>query len=465
MNIIAPQLRINEADGLPLKKRVFAVVSIGFALCMSVLDVNIMNVVLPTLSHDFGTTPSMTTWIVNIYQLAIIISLLSFSALGEIIGYRNVYLPGVFLFCITSLVCSLSSDFWTLTTARFFQGLSAAALSSVNTAQLRYIYPKKILGRGMAINAMIVAISAAAGPTVAGGILTIASWHWLFAINIPFGIISLILGIHFLPRLEIRSNRKFDYISSLANAIFFGLLIYSLEGFAHKGTHTHLFLFLTIVVIVGIYYIHRELHQKSPLLPLDLLRIPIFRLSILTSICSFAAQMLAMVSLPFFFQDTLGYNEVTTGLLLTSWPLTTLFAAPLAGVLVEHIHPGILGSIGMGAFCIGLASLTFITIGTSFWSIVPRLMLCGFGFGFFQTPNNSTIISSAPTKRSGGASGMLGMARLLGQTTGTTLVALLFSIVINEKSATMCQWTGAGLALIAAIISSLRISQPSTLKR
>ena len=95
--------KIEETDGLPMPKRIWAVVSVGFALCMSVLDINIVNIVLPTLSHDFGTSPAVTTWIINGYQLAIVISLLSFSALGEIIGYRKVFLSGIGLFCITSL--------------------------------------------------------------------------------------------------------------------------------------------------------------------------------------------------------------------------------------------------------------------------------------------------------------------------------------------------------------------------
>ena len=127
----------DESDGLPMPKRIWAVVSVGFALCMSVLDINIVNIVLPTLSHDFGTTPAVTTWIINGYQLAIVISLLSFSALGEMIGYRKVFLSGIGLFCITSLICALSDSFWTLTVARIFQGFSASAITSVNTAQLR----------------------------------------------------------------------------------------------------------------------------------------------------------------------------------------------------------------------------------------------------------------------------------------------------------------------------------------
>lgn len=245
----------------------------------------------------------------------------------------------------------LVRSFWTLTIARIFQGFSASAITSVNTAQLRYVYPKSQIGRGMGINAMVVAISAAAGPSVASGILSIASWHWLFAINVPLGITALLLGIKHLPRQEERTKRKFDFVSAIANAITFGLLIYTLDGFAHHEEMDFLVLQLIILAIVGTFYVRRQLTQTTPLLPLDLLRIPIFRLSILTSICSFIAQMAAMVSLPFFLQNTLGHSEVMTGLLLTPWPLATLVTAPLAGYLVERIHPGILGSIGHGIIC------------------------------------------------------------------------------------------------------------------
>lgn len=456
---------INETDGLPLPRRIWAIVAIGFALCMSVLDINISNVVLPTLSHDFGTSPSVTTWIVNGYQLAIVVSLLSFSSLGEIFGYRKIFIYGVGLFCITSLICALSDSFWTLTIARVFQGFSASAITSVNTALLRLIYPKSQIGRGMGINAMVIAISAAAGPSVASGILSIASWHWLFAINLPLGAIALILGIKHLPRQEKVSKRKFDTISAISNAVTFGLLIYTLDGFAHHERYDYLILQLIVLAVVGTYYVRRQLGQESPLLPLDLLKIPIFRLSIITSICSFTAQMLAMISLPFFLQNTLGHSEVMTGLLLTPWPLASLITAPIAGYLVERIHPGILGSIGMVIFGIGLYSLSSLDADSTIIGIIWRLALCGAGFGLFQTPNNSTIISSAPTKRSGGASGMMGMARLMGQTLGTTFVALLFSWVATGKSTAVCLITGSVFALAAAIVSSLRLSEASTLKQ
>lgn len=454
---------VNDTDGLPVRQRIGAIVGISFALTMAVLDVNIVNVVLPTLSSDFGTSPSITTWIINGYQLAIVISLLSFASLGDIFGYRRIFLSGIGLFCITSLICALSDSFWTLLVARIFQGFSASAITSVNTAQLRSIYPRAQIGRGMGINAMVIAIAAAAGPSVASGILSIASWNWLFAINIPLGIIALILGAKYLPRKEKRSPEKFDRISALANAIVFGLLIFTLDGFAHHQRWEQLALQGAIIVVVGTYYIRRQLGEPSPLLPVDLMKSPIFSLSIITSIFSFTAQMLAMVSLPFFLQRTLGHSEVMTGLLLTPWPIATLISAPIAGFLVErHVNAGILGSIGMLIFAAGLFSLSTLTSASADSTIIWRLAVCGIGFGLFQTPNNSTIISSAPTNRSGGASGMLGMARLLGQTFGTTAVALLFSFVAQGKSTASCLLVGGAFAVAAAIISGLRMAGAKT---
>ena len=450
--------KLNETAGLPQPQRTWAVVAIGFALCMSVLDISISNVVLPTFAHDFGTSPSVTTWIVNGYQLAIVVSLLSFSALGEILGYKKIFVAGIAMFCITSLMCALSDSFWTLTTARVFQGFSASAITSVNTALLRLIYPPNQIGRGMGINAVVIAISAAAGPSVASGILAITTWHWLFAINLPLGAFALILGIKHLPGQKITSKRKFDTKSAIANAITFGLLIYTLDGFAHHDRNHFLIPQLIVLVVVGTYFIRRQLGQESPLLPLDLMKIPIFRLSILTSIFSFIAEMLAMISLPFFLQNTLGHSEVMTGLLLTPWPLASLITAPAAGYLVEKVRPGILGSIGMVIFGIGLYFLSNLDKDTSIMGIIWRLSLCGAGFGLFQTPNNSTLISSAPTNRSGGASGMMGMARLIGQTLGTTFTALLFSWVVGGKSMEVCLITGSVFAFIAAVISSFRLS-------
>ncbi len=378
--------------------RIWAVVGISFALCMSVLDINIINVVLPTLSHDFGTSPAVTTWIINGYQLAIVISLSFFRLWGDYRLSKSISFGDSYVICVTSLICALSHSFWTLTIARIFQGFSASAITSVNTAQLRTIYPRRQIGRGMGINAMVVAISAAAGPSVASGILSIASWHWLFAINVPLGITALVLGIKYLPRQEERTNRKFDKLSAIANAITFGLLIYTLDGFAHHEKMDFLFIQLIVVLaVVGTYYVRRQLNQPSPLLPLDLLRIPIFRLSILTSICSFTAQMSAMVSLPFLPAKLFGIQRGHDRAIVNSLAYSDTRDCSGSGIPGGTHSSGNTRQHRDGIVCIGLYSLSTLTADSSVTGIILRLMLCGAGFGLFQTPNNSTIISSAPT--------------------------------------------------------------------
>ena len=217
-----------------IPKQYFAAVAVLLAIMMSVLDGTIMNIALPTLAHDFDVPPATAIWIVNAYQIVITMTLLSFASLGDIYGYRRIFLIGISVFVGASVACILSNSFWTLTVSRIIQGFGAACIMSVNTALIRLIYPPQILGRGMGVNAMVVAVSAAAGPSIAGSILALGSWHWLFAINIPLGLAALAIGHRLLPHNPVSAVRhKFDKISAIANALTFGLLIYTLDGFAH----------------------------------------------------------------------------------------------------------------------------------------------------------------------------------------------------------------------------------------
>ncbi|WP_329502731.1 MFS transporter [Klebsiella aerogenes] len=447
-------------DGLPVPQRYGAILTIVLGLTMAVLDGAIANVALPTIATDLNASPASSIWIVNAYQIAIVIALLPLSFLGDMVGYRRIYKIGLAVFTITSLICALSRSLEMLTLARVAQGLGGAALMSVNTALIRLIYPKRQLGRGMGINSFVVAVSSAAGPTIAAAILSLASWQWLFLINVPLGIISIFLAMRFLPPNSSASKiTRFDLPSAMMNALTFGLLITALGGFA-QGQSGYLVLAEVIaMLIIGFFFVRRQLRMPVPLLPVDLLRIPIFSLSICTSICSFCAQMLAMVSLPFFLQTVIGRSEVETGLLLTPWPLATMVMAPLAGYLIEKVHAGLLGAMGLLIMACGLFGLALLPSSPSDLDIIWRMALCGAGFGLFQSPNNHTIVSSAPGHRSGGASGMLGTARLLGQSSGAALVALLFNLAGNSGTHTALLLAGS-LAVIAAAISGLRVTQP-----
>jgi Arabinose efflux permease len=446
-------------DGLPVPQRYGAIITIALGIMMAVLDGAIANVALPTIARELNASPAESIWIVNAYQIAIVISLLSLSFLGDMLGYRRVYQVGLALFIATSLFCALSSSLNMLTVARIMQGFGGAALMSVNTALIRIIYPQRFLGRGMAINSLIVAVSSAAGPTVAAAILSIASWKWLFLINIPIGILALWLALRFLPdNTQKATQQKFDVPSAIMNALFFGLLISALSGFAQGQNRGLILGEVVALVVVGVVFIRRQLSMTVPLLPVDLLRIPIFAMSMCTSVCSFCAQMLAMVSLPFFMQNVLGRDEVATGLLLTPWPLATSVMAPIAGRLIGRVHAGLLGGLGLAIFASGLFLLALLPSQPTDADIVWRMILCGAGFGLFQSPNNHTIVSSAPRNRSGGASGMLGTARLVGQSMGAALVALMLNLF--NDGGTHASLVLAGIfASVAAVVSMARMSQ------
>lgn len=214
--------------------------------------------------------------------------------------------------------------------------------------------------------------------------------------------------------------------------------------------------FALSALIVGFIYIRKELTLSYPLLPIDLMKIPLFSMSVLTSVASFTAQMLAMISLPFFFQHTMHLSPSETGLLFTAWPFAIIFAAPLAGSLIGKIHAGILGGIGLGLLSTGIALLAFLPEDASHIDVIWRMMLCGAGFGLFQSPNNNILITSAPPSRSGSASGMLAMARLTGQMTGATMVALMFHL-FGDGAPRISLWCGAGVALVACCVSLGRL--------
>jgi len=448
---------IEHADGLPLPQRYWAILTIALGIVMAVVDGAIANVALPTIAKDLDASPAFSIWIVNGYQLAITISLLPLSSLGEIVGYRRIYLAGLALFTLASVFCALSHTLLLLTVARIVQGFGAAGIMSVNMALVRYIYPRDLLGRGIGINAMVVAVSAAVGPTIAAGILAVGTWPYLFAVNIPIGIAALMLGWRNLPHTR-RAPHLFDWQSAGLSAITFGFLIAAIDSLGHGETILICVSELAVAVIACVLLVYRQTHSASPLLPVDLLRIPVFALSIATSIASFCGQMLAFVAIPFYLAGRFGYSAVEIGLLITPWPIAVGFTAPLAGRLVERYPAGLLGGIGLLLFAAGLGALAIVPADPSHFDVIWRMALAGAGFGLFQTPNNRTMIAAAPRERSGGASGMLGTARLLGQTTGAALVAL-FLARYPADGTRISLLAGGGFALLGAALSMLRLSE------
>jgi len=439
---------------------------------MSVLDGTIANTGLPTIARDMHASPTESIWVVNGFQLAVTASLLSFAALGQLRGPARVYRVGVGIFVVGSLASALSRTLPELIAARAFQGIGASAVMALSPAILRDIFPRAQLGRALGLNALVVATSAAAGPTIGGLILAVAPWPWLFAINVPLGIASIAMN-RALPR-EARKRGRLDVPSVVTSALGFSLLIWGVDGLGRHEAAWWVALRLGVGLACAFAFVRRQLALSRPMIALDLFSIPPFAFAAATSFTTFCAQGLSFIALPFYFQVALGRTPLESGLLLTSWPLATAIVAPIAGRLADRVPVGILATLGLAVFATGLGLYAAMPANASTTQIVLHGIVCGFGFGFFQAPNNRELIGSAPREKSASASGILAALRVGGQTVGTALVALVFGAYGASVTSTVAPhaavvhaapavlWLACACAAVATIASGLRLTQRSS---
>ena len=446
-------------DGLPVPRRYWAIAAIALAITMSVLDSTIVNVALPTIARDFRASAAASIWVINAYQLAILLVLLPFASLGEIVGYRRVSQAGLAVFTLASLACAFAPSLLSLSLARAVQGIGAAGIMSVNGALVRHTYPHRYLGRAVGINAFVVATAAAVGPTVASAVLAVAHWRWLFGINLPLGVAAFAIALYALPDSE-RAPRRLNLAGAALYAGTMGLVLSGLQTLAHRAAVWLALSEIASGCVLAWLLTRHERPRAAPIIPFDLLSIRIFKLSLATSVCSFIAQMSALVALPFEIQR-LGHSAVETGLFITPWPLALAVVAPLAGRLADRYPAGLLGGVGLLTLAAGLSLLVLYPVSGNATGVLWRMALCGVGFGLFQAPNNRTIMGSVPRRRSGAAGGMLAAARLIGQSIGAAAVAILFR-AYDDAGSNYALMLAALLAVTGAGVSVLRLAPGSS---
>ncbi|OWQ85719.1 MFS transporter [Roseateles aquatilis] len=442
-----------DTDGVPLPQRHAAVAAILGAIVLVVLDGAIANVALPNIAQRLNASPSDAVWVVTAYQLVVVMFLLPASALGERLGYRRVFMSGVALFTAASALCAMAPSLPWLVAGRCLQGLGSAAVMPLGLALLRFTYPKRMLGQAIAYNALAVAGASAAGPAVGAAILSVASWPWLFAVNLPVGLLVL-LAARGLPRTP-GTRRPLDGWSVALNAGMFATFVLGGDRVLSHPVEGGALLITAVVCLVLL--VRRELPRAAPLIPLDLLRSPSFRMSVIASVCCFTGQMASYVALPFYMHHVLGLSVLETGLLMTPWPLAVMFAAPMAGRLADRVSTARLCAAGAACMAAGLALCAAWPVQAD-----PRPLLVvftaltGLGFGFFQTPNNRNMLLSAPKERSGAAGGAQAVARLTGQTMGSLLMGLLFAWLPASNASHVGLGMAACFALVAGLVSVMR---------
>jgi MFS transporter, DHA2 family, multidrug resistance protein len=446
-----------EPDGLPKPRRHMAILALSLGTMVASLDNGGVSIALPTLSHDLHVAPSVAVLVVTIYQLVLIMTVLPFSALGDHLGHRRLYLCGQAVFIVAPLLCFFARSLPILVLIRGVQALGAAATFSVSSAMIRSIYPSLRLGRGLALNTVVAATSASMAPTVGGIVLTVAPWPWLFTICTPLALLSITIGRQSMPA-PIRRDKPYDIAAAAMCAAMIGLAVVGLENAVHGGGLTTSAGLVAAAFVVGVIFVRREIGQSHPVFPVDLLRQKPMALASLGTLAANLGTMTVMLTLPFRLQRGFGYSPAEAGLLLAAWPIVMMVVAPTAGMLSDRVPAARLGVIGMAIAIVGMISLAFLPRSPTHFDIVWRIAMAGAGYGLFFSPNARLILTAAPVARAAAAGALSQTTRLTGQVFGSTTAAALLAGGIGAGS--IPPLFAAALAFIAGTCSLILVLAP-----
>lgn len=449
--------RTAQPDGLPTPRRYWAVLTLMSVLFICVLDSTMVNVALPSIARSLDISPADVVRVVLAYSVTLVMTLLPFSALAERIGFRRMFAIGIGLFGLASLASALSTSLLTLMLGRIGQGLGASMLMCLFGGLVRNIYPLRKLAMGLSLNASMVGVTAVLGPTIGAWVLALASWPWIFLINLPVCILAF-FGIRFLPDVP-RSAGRFDLPAAALSAGTLGLAILGLDALGKSPWAT--VLYLAASAGFGIVLMKRSLPQKAPLVPVDLLRIVTVRFAVMASLVMFASQMSTFVAMPFYYQRVLGYSYTELGLVLGAWSVGTAIMAPVSAYFSERFSVAVLCSVGGGGLALALSTVLALPTDAAFGWYLLAMFFAGVAFGIFQTPNNRAMLTAAPRQRSGAAGGLQATTRVLGQSVGTAMVAAVFSWTGSWGPA-MGIGVGITCALAAVVINIVRMRNPAS---
>lgn len=395
---------------------------------MATLDGSIVNISLPTIARDFGVGVSDIEWVVVAYLLTIGTLLLAFGRLGDILGYKKVYIGGFVLFTVAGGLCGAVQSVGQLTVLRVFQGLGGGMIQAMGPAIVTTAFPAYERGKALGVNAISVSVGLTLGPTLGGLIADGLSWRWIFFINIPVGVFGILWASRILFDMRREVRERFDFAGAfLVGGALFALLLALVEGEDWGWGSTPIVGLLIAFALLGAAFVAVESRLRQPLYDLSLFAIRPYLAGNVSLLIAFASLFVAIFLMPFFLERGEEFSALDAGLLLTPLPLSTLVVAPFSGSLSDKIGPRLLATSGLLVAALGLLSLTQLEADSSPWSIIWRLAVIGCGHGLFNSPNNSSILSSVPKPRLGLASGTVAQMRITGQVLGVAVGGAIFA--------------------------------------
>lgn len=448
------------------KHKWIILICVGIGTFMSALDASVANIILPVVRESFNTNLATVEWVVTIYLIVVSGWLLTFGRLGDMLGNKPLYLIGFAIFILGSLISGFAPDIYTLIIFRAAQAFGAAMLFANSPAILTKNFPPEQRGQALGLQGTMTYLGLTVGPSLGGWLTAQFSWHAVFFINVPIGLLGLGMAARFIPAETTTARReRFDSVGALLFTAGIVALLLALNQGAEWGWTAPLTLSLLIgSALLFAIFIIIEQRAAFPMVDLTLFRSRLFSASTATAVTNYICLYAIIFLLPFYLIQGRGFSPQDAGLILTAQPLVMVFAAPLSGTLSDRIGSRVLATLGMVILAGGLVWLAQLGPTSSIAEIVIPLAVVGLGTGIFVSPNNSALMGSAPRQRQGIAAGILATARNVGMVMGVGLAGAIFSTVQNTAPGPLALYQGitvsflvaAGIAVVGALMSAVR---------
>lgn len=436
-----------------LEERWWTMLNVAVGIYMATLDASVVNVALPTIVTSLGTDVKTVAWVVMGYLIVITGCLLLMGGLADLLGEGRIYLLGFLTFTVGSGLCGLSPSIYFLILSRLIQGLGASALMAIGPAIITSVFPQKDRGQALGITGSIVSVGFITGPLIGGFLVEHLGWRSVFFVNLPIGVIGILLS---LKVLEKRGSRKKVSVD-LGGAFLLFLLITSLLLVLNQMSQGSTRLFWPLVgfcLAMFILFATVELRSSTPLVDLHIFKRRLFSVSLCSSLLAFWVSGAHSFIVPFFLQDILGFSPSEVGLLVFPLALTVMVVAPLGGKMSDRVGVRLPATVGLIIISLSIFSFSLLQKDASRFEIIGRQILMGFGISFFSPANNSAIIGALPSEKVGLASSFLALSRNLGMAVGVAFAEM----VISLRSAGISSGTGLGVPTLEAIQGVWRLA-------
>ena len=423
-----------EAQGVDYSRKWYVMAAVAMGIFLATIDGSIVNVALPTLTREFGAEFSIVQWVVLAYLLTVTTLMLSVGRLGDMIGKKPLYATGFVVFTVGSVLCGLSPTIYWLIGFRVLQAIGAAMLMALGMAIVTEAFPRSERGKALGLSGTMVSVGIVVGPVLGGLLIGALSWHWIFYVNLPVGIVGTFMVMRFVPNLKPAGGQRFDLLGAVTLFICLMALLMALTLGQQAGfTDTTVLALLTGSAVFMVVFVILERTIRDPMIDLNLFRNRLFDINLVTGLITFISMSGTIILMPFYLENVLGYDPQAVGFLLAIVPIAVGITSPISGTLSDRFGTRPITVIGLSLLLLGFLAISTLSTETTGWGYVLRFLPIGIGIGVFQSPNNSAVMGAVPPNRLGVASGLLSVTRTLGQTAGIAALGALWASRVAQR--------------------------------